>query len=391
MTIVYLSDFDMSHSGYQVIAANLCSELVGREYDVQVLGLSYKREEHLYPFSIVPARLKDFASMTKYLWNSGMEIEMVICALDIPLQIRVLKQFQLPNPDVGLIGLFPVESIPLMTPWALELSRLDARLVMSKFGLASLEAEGLDGVHVPIGIDEQWRPPSEDEHKAIRQNMNWTGKFVVLTVADNQERKNLARSLEIFAGFTRKIPEAIYAIVTRPNSPIGWNIPDYAQRLGIYDKVQIWDRGMPYKNLWALFAGADAFLLTSKAEGLAMPVMESMRVRLPVAGTNCTAIAEHLNDGRGLLIRPDYTFVDPWGNSLRHMAGTKNGINQLYRLATMSKKKLATMMDKAQTYALEHSWARTADVVIDTIEQVKKDREGLYVKEAPKAPEPTPA
>jgi glycosyltransferase involved in cell wall biosynthesis len=48
--------------------------------------------------------------------------------------------------------------------------------------------------------------------------------------------------------------------------------------LGIFDRWPL-GTGCRSGSLWSLYAAADAFLLTSKAEGLAMPVLEAMACR----------------------------------------------------------------------------------------------------------------
>lgn len=371
MTIIYVSDFDLGGSGYMNIGVSLCSKLSGNNYDVIAIGLGYTGQEHYYPFRIVPAQVSEIGPMIQGL-RQAIELEAVIVALDIPLQEALLQQLNVPG-DIPYIGLFPLEAGPLCATWAMNLLRMNDRLVMSRFAQVELKKAGLNSTFMPVGFDmESWRPPKLEERALLRQGLGVENDntFVVLTVADNQERKNLGRSLEIFADFA-KDRNALYWLVTRPDSPVGWNLEDYAQVLGILDKVMIWQRGMPFKQLWALYAAADAFLLTSKAEGLAMPVLEAMSCRLPVVGTDCAAIAEHLAENRGLLIDVDYVMIDPWGNSERHMASREDGAYKLKLLASgMSESDIAGIMDRAQDYIKVRTWERAGQVLIEAIERV---------------------
>lgn len=365
MTILYCSDFDLNGSGYSNIGQQLCLELANRGYDITALGISYKREQHNYPFTIVPVDdLRNIVPMIGQLLQHGMDIEAVVVALDIPLQERLLQQLQAPG-NIPYIGLFPLEAGPLCGPWALSLLRMSERLVMSEFGKQELADKGVESDFIPIGADtDLWRPPYPEERATIRQKLGAADDtFVVLTVADNQERKNLSRSLEIFADFARDT-NAVYWLVTRPDSPVGWKLEDYAMDLGIMDKVQIYRRGMPAKNLWAMFAAADSFLLTSKAEGLAMPVLEAMACRLPVVGTKCAAIEEHLSGGRGLLIDADYVYVDPFGNGRRYLASREDGAYKLQLLRHgFSPADYQVMLDDAQDYVRDRTWEKVADVL----------------------------
>jgi glycosyltransferase involved in cell wall biosynthesis len=208
----------------------------------------------------------------------------------------------------------------------------------------------------------------------LRQGLGIENEFVILTVADNQERKNLSRSLEIVADFAQTT-EVLYWMVTRPTSPVGWKLEDYAMNLGIMDRLMIWERGIPFRELWGLYAAADMFLLTSKAEGLAMPVLEAMATRLPVTGTKCAAIKEHLQDHRGLLIKPDYIHVDPWGNSNRYMASREDGLFQLQLWKSgMKPQDKIEMLNRAQHYVEHRTWDEAGRVLVETVEATKKER-----------------
>lgn len=374
MTVIYVSDFDMRGSGYGNIAVSLCNQLTNQGYGVIALGLGYKGEEHPHPFRIIPAQLQNIVSMIFNLKMAGIDIEALIVALDIPLQERLLQQLNAPNEEVPYIGLFPIEAGPLCGPWAMSLLRMDARLIMSKFGQAELADKGVESDFIPIGVDtDSWRVGTLEERNRLRQGMGVDeDTTVVLTVADNQERKNLSRSMEIFAGFAQDY-DAVYWMVTRPRSPVGWKLEDYAMDLGIFDRLVIWERGISFQQLWSLYAMADAMLLTSKAEGLAMPVLEAMATRLPVIGTKCAAIEEHLQDDRGLLIEPDYVMRDPWGNSNRYFASVEDGIYKMKLWKTgFSTQDHVKMLDKAQGYISERTWERASQVLIEAIERVKR-------------------
>jgi len=373
MTVIYVSDFDLRGSGYMNIGINLCNQLVKNGYEVLALGLGYNGQEHLNPFTIIPAQMQDIFPMIQQL-KAEKEIEAIIVALDIPLQERLLGQLQIPS-DIPYIGLFPIEAGPFCMSWAMNVLKMDARLIMSVFGKEELAKVGVDSTFIPIGVDfDSWRVPLPEERLNIRQKLGVEeDTFVVLTVADNQERKNLSRSMEIFADFSKN-RKAVYWMVTRPNSIVGWKLQDYAMSLGIMDRFMVWERGITFKELWSLYAGADIMLLTSKAEGLAMPVMEAMACRLPVAGTKCAAIEEHLENDRGLLIQPDYVIVDPWGNSNRYLASREEGVYALKLWDTgMTVGDNAKILDNAEQYIHNREWNKAGEVLTETIQKASRN------------------
>ena len=142
MTIIYVSDFDLAGSGYMNIGVSLCEQLTINNYDVMALGLGYNGQEHYYPFRIVPTQMSQIVPMINTL-KKAIDIEVVIVALDIPLQEALLKQLNAPG-DIPYIGLFPLESGPLCATWAMNLLRMNKRLVMSQFAKDELEEAGVD-------------------------------------------------------------------------------------------------------------------------------------------------------------------------------------------------------------------------------------------------------
>lgn len=389
--IIVVSDFSVGGSGYQRIMTNLCSRLsVDYDMDILALGLDYRGEEHEYPFAIVPAGpLSNISGMIQQLQAYNAPIEAVFVGLDIPLQIALLNALQFPGP-VPYIGLFPLEAPPLCQPWAIQMLKMDARLIMSEFGEAEFNNAGIDATFLPLGVDDIWRPPGKDERALIRQGLGVDDDtFMVLTVADNQERKNLSTAAEIISrlsidieermanGFVSKKTEkrkVAWYLVSRLNSPVGWELQDLAMRWGIMDRVSLFDRGMPDDRLWALYAAADCFLLTSKAEGLAIPIMEAMACRVPVAGTNCCAIKEHLSDNRGRLIPYNYEYCDPFGNEQRYFIDAVAGAQSLAGIANMTDAQKRPMLDNAENYINSRTWDEAARIVAEVIDRVTDEK-----------------
>jgi glycosyltransferase involved in cell wall biosynthesis len=405
--IIVVSDFSAGGSGYQRIMTNLCKRLA-IDYDMHILalGLDYKGEEHNYPFAIVPsAPLSNVPGMIKQLENYKAPIEAVFVGLDIPLQRALLQAMELPGP-IPYIGLFPLEAPPLCQPWAIEMLRMDARLIMSEFGAVEFKRAGVEVEFLPLGVDDIWRPPRLNERAMIRQGLGIDNDtFMVLTVADNQERKNLSKAMEIISRLSINIDDYLpngfvgqksekrkvsWYLVSRLQSPVGWELQDLAMRYGIMDRVSMFNRGMPDDKLWALYAAADAFLLTSKAEGLAIPVMEAMACRLPVAATDCTAMREHLSDNRGWLIPTEYEYCDPFGNEHRYFIDAKAGAEILAGIMDSHPAQLTPRLDAAHAYIKKNRmWDNAARIVAETIKRVI-DQKGTRIKDGEETAEESP-
>ena len=390
MTIV-VSDFDLRGSGYMHIAVSLCNELVKRGRQVTALGIGYDMSEHSWPFSIipiapvdslrhVPAAIHNFKAMSDA--GEWHPIDSIIIALDIPMQEKFL---QMERFGIPYIGIFPVESGPLCNSWVSSLSQMSDRLVISEFGQKMISDTGLDARYLPVGIDtESWRPPDvgENEKATIRKALGFEeDEFIVLTVADNQERKNLSAAAEIISLARKKI-NAKWVLVTRVTSPVGWKLDDLAVQFDITEAFTKFDRGLPFDRLWMLYVAADAFLLTSKAEGLCLPFLESQATGLPVLATDSTSTPEHawvdpdwnrLVDGRwnkgkpkgqrGFPLEVGFDTVDPWGNSIRSFVDIPKAAQALVNLSKMNPSKLKAITDAGLEYARTRTWRAAGDVL----------------------------
>lgn len=203
--------------------------------------------------------------------------------------------------------------------------------------------------------------------------------FIILTVADNQERKNLSGALESLVMFKERMGPDFkfrWVLVTRPGSQIGWKLLDVVVKLDLVEEYVELTRGLPFSKLWSLYAASDAFFLSSKAEGLGMPVMEAMSVGVPVVGSAVGAVTEHLSDNRGYLVPSEYEFIDPYGNATRHFMSKEKAADALEVIARgLGKPKSETRAKKARAYIETRTWdipVAQLDEAIRSIVDVKK-------------------
>jgi len=372
--IVWLTDMDIRGSGYRNVSVPLCKGLSEKGHDVKVIGLQYAGQEHFDPFSIIPVKSLQESFAMIHNFREMWDFDELIVALDIPIQERILATF--PDRTFKYTGIFPIEADPLMDTWALLLQQMDRQFIISRFGTEEAHKAGVESAqYIEIGVDiESWRPSTDDEREQIRTSFGLSSNtFSVLTVADNQERKHLSRSMEIFADFLYNYPnvnrsivekknlvpkvDARYSLVTREHNPVGWDLRSYARELGISNQFMVFERGIEFDKFWSLYAMSDAFLLTSKAEGLGMPILEAMAIGLPCIGTDCTGIREHLADNHGYLIKPDYIHIDPFGNENRYFASRKHGVALLKKLYKGKKPNIAN----AIRYAEKRTWQSAID------------------------------
>lgn len=388
--ILYISDFDLRGSGYMNISTHLCNELVvNHNYGLVALGLGYRGQQHDWPYTITPIQtFPELAVSIKAILETGAPVEAIVVALDISLQEKLVpfvNQLQIPY-----IAIFPLEAPPLCSRWALAMYSMTERLVMSHFGVEELKKQGVDSTFIPIPVGDIWKPIKPVERELLRKAMGYD-KYtrVFLTIADNQERKNLSKTAEIISflagdsieynemGYGTLVnakDDIVWNLVTRINSPVGWDLNDLLARNGISGITNLFDRGMKNEELLDLMLVSDAFLLTSKAEGLALPLLEAMACEIPVFGTDCTALKEHIgNNERGQALPVDYVIVDPFGNGQRYFVNSKQSaqiIRDWFALdGGIDTKVIKDQLINAFNYVNERNWTEAGNTLAEAIKK----------------------
>jgi len=367
--ILYISDLASEGSGYAKISISLCIGLSELGHDIKAIGLNYRGNEHRFPFTIIPAKTfgETDAMIQNFMMSPEWKPDIVIVAFDLPQQhsyIEKINKYKIPY-----IGITPLENPPLTMSWAAPLLNADTIYFISKMGAEAAKEAGLSmAEYMQIGVDPLWIIPRKEDKEKMRKNMGVADKFVVLSVADNQERKNLWAGLEIIAKLKREgINNLKYILITREHLTFGWRLRDLGTELGINEELSIVERGIPFEQLWTYYAISDVFMNTSKAEGLGMPVLEAMSCGVPILAAETGALPELLEDGRGFTIPPKYSFRDVWGNGTRDMVDIDAGAKLLRK---MMEEDLQDVTKKAKEYTDSRSWDIPVKQLNEKIEEL---------------------
>lgn len=387
MKICYITDLAIQGSGYMSLSLPICLKLA-EQHEVKVIGLGNRGEQHPFPFTIFPAGDMPSVMRTAQFLYMAWQFDVMIVALDIPIQDGMIRSMA--NRPFKYVGIFPIEADPLCFTWSAAIASMDKQFIISEFGTKEAQRRYIETAeHLPIGIDTAaWQMPDAGTKSILRRTMGIEDdEFVVLTVADNQERKNLWANFKAFAIFAKDHPRSRYILVTRENSPAGWKLRDLAMDpfgigeresmeagYNISDKLLILERGMPFAELWKLYAMSDAFLLLSKAEGLGLPLMEAMSVGVPCVGTDCTGISEllGLSGERGMLVDPEYVYIDPFGNGRRYLANSEQGAQALERLTDSGVRD--RIIDNGRAYMETRTWDKTVEPILNYLSEVANEQ-----------------
>lgn len=341
----------------------------------------YNGSEQDFSFSVIPCR--DFQEGQAIVTNliQLWQPDVILVALDLPVQ--AMYHNQLSGFKIPYIAITPLENGPLTISWAAPLFNMDAVFFISELGKQEAQKAGVTKAeHLVIGVDtESWKPATPEQKAQLRKGLGIPDDaFVVLTVADNQERKNLSAAMEAVSLLKKEVTDRPirYIMVTREQSPYGWRLRDLAVKFDINQEWLCFERGVPQKDLWGLYAVSDVYLQSSKAEGLGLPVLDAMAMKIPVIATRTGAMTELLEDGRGYLV-PGYKFgekdyfVDVWGNSNRVMMNIEWAKGWLVAMAKNGLD-VTTLIDRALEYVKARTWDVPVKQMHEKVEEILREQ-----------------
>jgi glycosyltransferase involved in cell wall biosynthesis len=198
----------------------------------------------------------------------------------------------------------------------------------------------------------------------------------VITVADNQERKNIPAGFQTLSILKEKGVSVKHILVTREHSMVGWKLYDlaYMDDINLSSELRVFQSGMEFKDLYMLYCASDAYLSCSKGEGLGVPVMEAMSVGVPVVANNTGAIPELLANGRGLITDYKFWHYDPFGNQRRYFIDINKAADNLLKiLHGVNTEEYINTLASARKYMESRNWDRPAQQINNFIQSASNE------------------
>lgn len=173
---------------------------------------------------------------------------------------------------------------------------------LSKHGLASARAAGLDPLYVPFGIDTGFWTPGD--RGAARDLLGLPQDHFIagIDAANIGPRKAWGEQLGAFAAFHAKHPRSLLLIHSAKNHPEGINLGHLAAELGISVLFPS-HLNMTSAQMLTWYRALDVLMMGSYGEGFGIPITQAQACGIPVIGTDCTAISEKIPPGTGWLAR----------------------------------------------------------------------------------------
>lgn len=296
--VLIVSHNPLLTTGYGRVTAVLAEALAAAGDRVTVLGLGYEGEAHERGYRILP-------------WSgdgAGGDVAAAVAGgkPDVLLTIGDPWMFEA-VPAVSRaagcrwLAYFPVDGAPLPGEWVEWVRAADLPVVFAEFSRRVVgEGTGVWPRVIPHGVDTGvFRPGDKGVAKA---RVGVGGRFVVGTVAANQQRKNLPALVRAFAEFARDKEDAILYLHTQIAAGAYWDIEALVRRFGVEPKTRATlnldsRRGVPDGTLATVYNAFDVFALPTMGEGFGLPILESQACGVPVLVTDCSACSELVPDG----------------------------------------------------------------------------------------------
>lgn len=141
------------------------------------------------------------------------------------------------------------------------------------------------------GVDERYKPRTEDELAGVLADLGLEYKRYVLLVATLEPRKGIDVLLDAWGLLPIALRKAFPLVLTGSG---GWRNSSLVDRIaGFIDEGTVRHLGyVPAEVLPGIFSGAAVFSYPSVYEGFGLPVLDAMRSGVPVICRSGTSMAE---------------------------------------------------------------------------------------------------
>jgi len=308
MNIMWLSDSPLTVTGYATITWNILNKLSDAGHTCYALGHNYVGQ------TIPPGlKLKDGTKMKFTIISGGPApyaqnlIQPYIKKYKIDVFAVLLDTFML-YPWILNMDFSPAKTIFYFPsdggggmPLGCEniLRKVNCPVSMSKYGQQQVkEMYNIDTKYIPHAIDiKNYKPLSAPEKENIRAKWGLNNKFVVGTVARNQGRKMMDRTLKAFKLFAQNKEDVVLFMHADPaDMAAPFDMMQLINRYELNNKVVLsgmtFYNGFDYKEMNEVYNVMDIFLLTTSGEGFGVPIIEAQACSIPCVVTDYTTTEE---------------------------------------------------------------------------------------------------
>ncbi len=328
-------------TGFGKVIKNIIRQIHDTDkYKIDVLGISYLGDPYIpdtyngktimydvyTPFEV--GRQIDLYGSNKLMSFLGSgKVDILFILQDTFIIKNVMKNIHELRDKLKkkfiIIYYYPIDSHWVYPNWITDaVSLADIPVCYTEFGKKvsvkhDPKLKNMDVIY--HGTDKNLYKPWPKEMKSSMRESFWgqgfDKKFIILNVNRNQPRKDLNRTLCVFAEVKKHIPEAFLFMLSNP-ADIGGNLIDMGLQLGLKWGVDFMTPdptkynpmvGIPEDQIVTMYNTADVCISTTLGEGWGLSLTEAMACGCPVIFPDNTSITEIIGfDGeygiRGTLV-----------------------------------------------------------------------------------------
>lgn len=308
-------------TGFATVARNVLMGLHATgKYEIIVAGINYWGFPHPYPFPIYPVGINNNNDPYGREFVSRMMVEeqydILFTIQDtfiLEFMGQLIDQIRASKPGVKWVTYFPIDGTP-KRPWLDAMRKADIAVTYTEWAkeecLRVLPTMG-DLRVVPHGVNvRDFFPVPKGENVEFRNSYftGMQGKFLVLNVNRNQQRKDIPRSMVAFKKFQEKHPDSFYYIHAAVRDH-GWELDKVAAELGLELNKDVGfpinfgpNQGFPTEIVNRIYNASDVVISTTTGEGWGLAQVEAMACCKPVISPDNTACTEIVGEDRGYLV-----------------------------------------------------------------------------------------
>lgn len=355
--LVFYGDAPSVATGFGKVSSNILPNLYATgKYEIYCFGVNYMGVPHPYPFQIYPMlpnpQGDPYGREKIQQILPQMEFDIVFFLQDSFIMTflpDVIQEMRRRAKKFRTLVYFPIDGEP-DEGWIQAMAACDRCVTYTDFGKKQCISKWPDIEKkldvIPHGISLKEFFPHPPEKRAQLRQMFFgphAGKFIVINVNRNQQRKDIPASMMAFKEFKKSCPNSILYLHCAEKD-VGWDLPKVARNLGlavgediIFPRNFNVNSGYPVQVVNDLYNCADVCISTALGEGWGLSSVEAMATKTPCIFPDNTSLTEIFADGRGFLARSgdgyNYKIVLPMDNEvIRPRTNVSDVVKYLKRL-----------------------------------------------------------